>query len=191
MKKIILSVASLTISIFSFSQLNKNTYLISGSASLSSSKNTYSSGSYYQESDEFNLKVSPNIGYFIVDKLALGIKQSLSWYKAEVTTVGGGISNIKRYDVGPFVRYYFLKKDKMYNIFTEGAYQYGLYWFYKEKGKSNTFSLTAGSVIYFNSSVGLELTAGFSSRNEDIQDGPKTTLKGLLIGIGFQFHLEK
>lgn len=69
---------------------------------------------------------------------------------------------------GPFLRYYFLGVNKQFNVHTDGSYQYNI----EQSGgfsssnstpdpvpitqySKNTFSIAAGPVIYFNTSVGL------------------------------------
>ena len=55
-----------------------------------------------------------------------------------------------------------------------------------------------GTVVYFNSCVGIEFLLGYSSSleniegfREDAEDFLKETRKGFQMGIGFQIHLEK
>lgn len=181
--------------LFSFTakcQLDKGIWLVGGSGNFYASKNTYAvqSSSYYAESNDLTVKISPTIGYFIADKFVVGLKPFFTWYKSHTTTPGGGNENEKRYGIGPFLRYYFLEKEKQFNILAETSYQHGFYSFIS-KGKSNIFSIAAGPVIYFNSSVGLEFLIGYSSIKENIDLGANTTKKGLDVGIGFQFYLQK
>ncbi|MGL1260168.1 hypothetical protein ACSTKG_00280, partial [Vibrio parahaemolyticus] len=91
------------------------------------------------------------IGYFIIDKFALGLRASYNKYKEEVNGSGGLTTNTDRYSFGPLARYYFLKKENHYNILAESSYQYGLYSFGGTKGNSNIFNASLGPVIYFNS----------------------------------------
>jgi len=49
----------------------------------------------------------------------------------------------------------------------------------------------AGPVIYFNSSVGLEVLLGYSSSLEDVENANKEVRKGFQVAVGFQIHLEK
>ena len=191
MKLLLKTLLLLTISTSSFAQLSKRNWLVGGSGSFYSSNSTYKTSNYYQESEEFNLGISPSIGYFFADKLAAGLRPSFSWGKGEVTTTGGGKSDIKRFLIGPFVRYYLLSPEKPSNILTEANYQFGTISFSPGKGSISSYSIAAGPVIYFNSSVGLEFTIGYNSRTEDAENSYKTTQKGLQIGIGFQIHLEK
>ncbi len=171
-------------------QLDKGTWLVGGNGSFASSKGSFSTDTYSQESKETNLNISPNIGYFLLDKLAVGIKPGFTWYKSLITT-SGATSNSTRFEVGPFVRYYFLDKTKPVNILSEISYQHEFITAKPETGSSNTFSFNAGPVIYFNSSVGLEFTVGYYSHSENFLSYSKTTQKSFKMGIGFQIHLQK
>jgi hypothetical protein len=193
MNKIFLTLVFLSFSICLFSQLTKKNWLLGGTGTLTAYKSTSMTTLSTQESNELNLKINPTIGYFVTDKFVLGLKPFLSWFKSEIQITGGSIiSNVKRYGIGPFARYYFLPNEKQINIITEVSYQHGFFSFAPQKGNSDIFSFLVGPVVYFNSSVGLEFLVGYSSRKENInQGGSNTTYKGLDIGIGFQFYLEK
>jgi hypothetical protein len=191
MKQLLVFFAAIMLCDNSSGQIAKGNWLNGGNAGFFSSRSTYTSTAYNQESKEFNLTVYPNIGYFPVDKFAVGLRPYFSWGKGKVTTTGGGTSDVKRYGIGPFARYYFLKADKPFNLLADISYQFGTYNATGEKGKLSNFSIAAGSVIYFNTSVGLEFLMGYSSRIDDIKSSYKTTSKGFQAGIGFQIHLEK
>lgn len=191
MKNLLLLLVAINLSLASLSQITKNNWLVGGSANFFSSKSTFSNEAYNPASEEINLGIAPHIGYFPLDKFAVGLSPSFSWGKGKVTTEGGGYSNIKRFLIGPFARYYFLNTEKPFNILVSTAYQYGIYSFKPTKGKIDIFSVSAGTVIFFNWSVGLELMLGYSSRVEDIENTYKTTQKGFQTSIGLQIHLEK
>jgi hypothetical protein len=182
-----------TLTFQSFGQLTKGNWLVGGTGNFLTSKNTYTSPTYSSTSERIDINISPNVGYFIIDKLAAGLRSSFSKYKEQVNGAGGGYSNLNRFEFGPFMRYYFLSAEKQYNILSDINYQYGLYWFTPTKGSINTFSASAGPVIYFNSSVGMEFLLGYYSRKEVIQQNGDIInhQKGFQIGIGFQIHLEK
>lgn len=139
------------------------------------------------------LGISPSVGYFLADKFAVGLRPSYTKTKSQIDSPGGGNTNENRLDVGPFARYYFLAEEKQFNVLADVSYQYGFYWFMPTKGNRNTFSASAGTVVFFNSSVGLELLIGYYTQKETINDAFKTIneQKGLQMTIGFQFHLEK
>jgi hypothetical protein len=175
------------------SQLTEGIWLLGGTASLYSTKNTYSTDVANQTSDNLQIGVAPSVGYFIADKFALGLSSTYTKSKVEVTSVGGLYTNENRFDFGPFARYYFLNIDKQYNLLADINYQYGLYWFTPRKGDRHTLSASIGTVVFFNSSVGFELLFGYYSQKESINDQIRTAYekKGLLMTIGFKFHLEK
>ena len=151
--KILLTIF-LFFSIEATSQIDKKTWLVGGTGNFLSYKNTYSNPTFSYTSDRVKIKISPNIGYFPVNKLGIGLRPSYSKYKDVVNGSGGVNSNENRFELGPFIRYYFLSAEKRYNILTDMCYQYGIYWFKPVKGNINTFSASTGTVVFFNSSVG-------------------------------------
>lgn len=190
MKKIFVSFLTFIFFFSAKSQITKGNWLVGGTGKFYSYTSTYTSATYSNEASYTQIDLSPNIGYFIVDKLAFGIRPTLSSIKGEVTTTGGLSTNVQRYWIGPFGRYYFMKPDKQINILTDISYQYGFFGGIS-KGKLNTFSAMVGPVVYFNSSVGIEFLLGYSARVEDVEGYQKETRRGFQIGIGFQIHLEK
>ena len=200
MKHLLKTFVLLAISTSSFAQLSKGNWLVGGSGSFYSSNTVSKNSAFRQKSDEFNLSIVPSIGYFFAERFAAGLNTNFSWGKGKGgdaidsngNIVGsGGESNIKKFLIGPFVRYYLLSTDKPFNILTSVNYQYGVLSFTPGKGSANNFSIAAGPVIYFNSSVGLEFTLGYVAQTEDAENAYETRRKGLQIGIGFQIHLEK
>jgi hypothetical protein len=190
--KTFLFLASLLYSAKSEAQLNKGTWIVGGVGSYSSTRNIYSYGSIYLDTKVTEINISPNIGYFIFDKFNAGLKPTFTKYKAHETSAGGGgRTDETRLEIGPFARYYFLNKEKVFNLLTEASYQFGVADFRKEKGNNSTLSLMAGPVLYFNSSVGLEFLFGYYKRHEKLEASAETEEKGFRISIGFQFHLER
>lgn len=162
-------------------QLTKGNWLVGGSGSFSSTKFESDATS---KSTLTHLRLSPNTGYFFLDKFAAGLRISFSRQTQDVT--GSGIFNQTNIDLGPFVRYYFLPTEKQLNFLVDAAYQYG-----KEKEANvarSTLSVNAGPAFYFNSSVGLEFLAGYSIEKYRNFAGSNNTFS---LSIGFQIHLEK
>jgi hypothetical protein len=139
--------------------------------------------------------LSPNIGYFISDKFAVGLKTLFSWSKGEFfpddPAWSGGKTNSTKFSIGPFVRYYFLDMTKQYNILSEVSYQQGTWNSVGANGTLHSFNASAGPVIFFNSSVGLEMLLGYSANSENFKGSYKNSPKGFAINIGFQIHLAK
>lgn len=165
-------------------QLSKGNWLVGGSGSFSSTQYKSTAGT---QSTGYDIKLSPNVGYFIAEKFATGLKVSFGRSGGKAI----GTSTYSTYtdaSFGPFLRYYLLSADRQFNILTEGIYQYGLEGGNREKNSKNTFSLAAGPVIYFNESVGLELLIGYSSFKYLDFDGRNNTIQ---FSLGLQVHLEK
>ncbi len=193
MKYLLVACSVIFLSANANAQLDKGTWLVGGMGSFSSSNDSYSTSGYSQTSKTTEIKISPAVGYFFVDKLAAGIRTSYSQFKTKVDGAGGLFTNVKRFEFGPFARYYLLAKDKQLNIVTEANYQYGIYSFKEinQKGNINTWSFLAGPVVYFNTSVGLEFLLGYYSRTEDVKDSYKQTKQAFQMAVGFQIHLTK
>jgi len=176
------------------SQITKRNWLVGGNAALAHTSNNSSASSIYKNT---TISISPNIGYFAWDKFCTGIKLSVLLVKNNfpANSGGGSISYSTKsqfYNLGPFIRYYFLKPENRANILVESSYQYQ---FRKDispgsdsKLSANIFMISAGPVIYFNSSVGVEFTIGYSSQKYSGITGSNNTIQ---TSIGLQVHLQK
>ena len=186
----------LILSLTTKAQLDKGVWLVGGSGSFYSYTENYSTPTFSQVGKFTNIDIAASIGYFISDKFAAGLRPSFWYYKGVVVNTTGG-TNQYRFSVGPFVRYYFLNKDKPFNILFDASYQPGINKILlspQEKGKFNTLSIMGGSEIFFNSSVGLEILLGYTSKVLSIDNAPNAiniTKNGFQTSIGFTFHLEK
>lgn len=190
MKYLFTTLVSLLLFLVSKSQLKQGTWLAGGTGKFYSYTAQYSSATYNTESRYTQIDLSPNVGYFVADKLAFGIRPTFSSINGKVTTTGGLSTNVQRYWIGPFGRYYFLEAGKQANIVTEVSYQTGFFGGIS-KGSLSNLSAMAGPVIFFNSSVGLEFLLGYSRTKEDVEGYQKEIRQGLQITVGFQIHLEK
>lgn len=188
---------------FSFSsiaQLDKKNWLVGGSGSFNSKNDNFQATTVTSEYTRTSIQLSPNIGYFIADKLSVGLKTSLSWNKNKGLTANTtySTSTATRFDYGPFLRYYFLDKEKPFNLLADVTYQLGNLKLTADKGNRSNLSFMAGPVIYFNSSIGLELLLGYKIEKEKLTKSTSTPQflytqlqKGVQVSIGFQFYLEK
>jgi hypothetical protein len=165
------------------SQLERKTWLVGGNASFNTDKNSST------DDRSTLIQVKPNIGYFFWDKISFGLNINYAFQRDSYN--GHGI-NTHSLDIGPFMRYYFLNKDNLLNLFLEGNYAYGTYktsGFYPiSDGRQTEYSILTGTVLYFNSSIGLEFTVGYYSNKDITQD---ITDNGLQVGMGFHVHLKK
>jgi len=182
-KKLLFVMLCCTVFYTAKSQISKGNWMVGGSGSFSSNNNSSTNEKIT------NISIYPNIGYFVLDKFSSGLKISYSYQRNSYN--GHGV-NTNSFNVGPFVRYYFLNKERQLNIFTEAEYLYGTYatvGFYPiSNGRSDRYSIALGSVIYFNNSVGLELSISYYN-NKDITQDIKNN--GIQMSLGFQIHLER
>ncbi|MBN8663809.1 MAG: hypothetical protein J0L83_04510 [Chitinophagales bacterium] len=186
----------------SFGQISKGNWLVGGSGQLSaySSTNTNVSPAREQNVKALYISVSPNIGYFIKDKFAVGLRPALTWEKGKagdafapdgsVVGSGGKLTQI-RFVIGPFCRYYLLDTEKPFNILIEAAYQYGIGSPKPLNERQSIFSAGLGPVIYFNSSVGLEFLLGYNNTILNAEGYYRTSKNSIQLNIGVQIHLEK
>ena len=193
MKKIILFFALLFYKNTN-AQINKGTWIIGGSGSFHSYTQNHRSQVVSYVDKVTNIDISPSFGYFIIDKLAIGMRPSFSSSKRKSINWNTTF-NEYNFSIGPFVRYYFLNKVKPYNIILEGSYQGGIHKFVSySQDKKNNLSLMAGSEMFFNSLVGMEILFGYTLELFSINNSPSAfnrARNGFKTSIGFAFHLEK
>ena len=173
-----------TLSLFSFltsnAQITKGNWMVGGSASFKSYKSENINSGNIEKNNYVEL--SPDFGYFLINKFIVGAKANFGYIGYE------GGANGKSYNIGPFARYYFLKPEKTVNVFAQANLTYGEYINSQNtKYPTRSYGFKAGSVIFFNSSVGLEMAIEYNKANEN------STLNNSFYQfvIGFQIHLEK
>lgn len=167
------------------SQLEKNNWMVGGSASYSHT--IYNAQIFSPGYEEYEFMISPEIGYFLADKFAAGIIASLNEAGSRPQEGGGVWNKFSNLNFGPFIRYYFLKKESLVNILTQSYYQFGAVGSTSGLNR-NTLAFSVGSVLYFNSTVGLELMISQLNYRYKNVDGID---KKLLFSLGLQVHLQK
>ena len=192
MKRFVILCLLITCSFAANSQISKGYWLLGGGGEFYSYISRHTSTVYNSEYKYTKIDLSSNVGFFVKDRLAIGIRPAFSSNKGE--SIPGGIrTNIQRYWIGPFTRYYFLKPRKQVNILTDISYQYGTL-DVDDPGKLNKlnqFSAMVGPAVYLNNSVGIEFLLGYSSSMEEWEGIQKLSTEGLQIRLGFQIHLKK
>ena len=192
MKRFVILCLLITCSFAANSQISKGYWLLGGGGEFYSYISRHTSTVYNSEYKYTKIDLSSNVGFFVKDRLAIGIRPAFSSNKGE--SIPGGIrTNIQRYWIGPFMRYYFLKPRKQVNILTDISYQYGTL-DVDDPGKLNKlnqFSAMVGPAVYLNNSVGIEFLLGYSSSMEEWEGIQKLSTEGLQIRLGFQIHLKK
>lgn len=178
MKRYLLSVTLTFFSVLSHGQITKGNWLVGGTGSVLRQQESLLSS----DVNITRVQISPDIGYFLIDKFSAGLKPSLDYIR---TNTDGRTGETTLFSLGPFVRYYFLPADNMVNVFAETSYQYSSS---SNGSRSNIYHISAGPVLYFNTSVGLEFTINYDIGHFN---GSVTSSKTFSLGVGFQIHLEK
>ena len=175
MKKLVL-LLSLAFSITSFAQIEKpitkGNMIISGAGSIESYRSRY--GDF--ASNTFNLSLSPGVGYFIIDNLAIGINTNFS-----ITSQGGyGVYSL---GLGPYARYYFKN-----GLFLNGELGYDLLHGLKNNGtKQKEYSIIPGIgyAIFLNPKVSFEPSINYRHVN-----GPDSNSRdGVFLELKFNIFL--
>jgi len=170
MKKIILFV-SIIVSVKSYSQTEKGSWLLGGSASYSSSKPTYGVAENY-------LSITPAIGYFIKKDLAVGALATLQNVPNSSTATS----------FSPFIRYYFLPMGSNAKLFANASYGWGNYNLYGGGYTGlSTWAISAGPSIFLTKNIALELTLSYAA-DAITYYGTTRTIR---FNIGFQIHFNK
>jgi hypothetical protein len=136
-------------------QLTKGNWLVGGSGNFAIQKRKVLDGN----TKNTRLQLSPNIGYFFVEKLVAGVKPV---WELGASSLPGSSNSSYNLSLGPFLRYYLLPADRPLNVLTETSYRYG---WGSGNNRQNMYSISTGPVMYFNTSVGLELTANYEVFN--------------------------
>lgn len=172
----------LFISFSSISQITKDNWMVGGNAMISFSNQTVNAAS----SKGQNISIAPNVGYFFVDKFVGGIRSMYTFSKVNSGPIVASSSSLY---IGPFARHYFLDKDNRTNFFADAMFQFGKSFGSNSPSENQThFVLSAGPVIYLNSSVGFEMAINYDIYKNKSGDAKANTL---FFTLGFQIHLEK
>jgi len=205
MKKLIILLCTFLVVQASHAQLTKKYWLVGGSGSFKSFEQT-TTFTWQDSNTDASVTTSNNdivasakIGYFVIDKLALGITPKFTINKSRPISgvnASGGYSDGSSFSVGPFIRYYFLNEEKPYNILAEANYQFGILnngSAISNKGKLNGLTFLCGPEFFFNTSTGIEILFGyeFLSNKMDSKFAPSYNNNGFQMSVGLQLHLEK
>ena len=166
------------------SQITKGNWMVGGDGS-------YLNATIYQNnytSKQTITEINPDIGYFIKDKLVIG---SHLKFKNTLYRDTGGSNHYSSYFLGVYTRYYFLKQKNIYNLFSQINYDYNIHTS-DLINIGHKYGVKLGGVVFFTSSVGMELSLGYDTNTTKIEN-KNSSLKtdNVKVNIGFHFYLEK
>lgn len=178
MKKTILLLLTCLTFKCSFAQIEKRNWLVGGSGSFASETYTYEEA--YPKVTSTELILSPNVGFFIIDKLAIGTLSTLAFSNLHYYNDPSFKDQFSRnYLFGIFAKYYYFKQSQSVNLFSElGYYIYNT-------NNSNNLWFSAGPVVFLNPQTGLEFKVNY--RMENMSNDNHI----LSVGLGLQIHLKK
>lgn len=210
----------------SFAQTSAGTLFFGGGLgfSTSNSKVTTKLGNTTITSDgpqRTDVSVVPGVGYFIADKLAIGLDASFTTGSDKVTEPNGDYEKNSETNIGftPYVRKYFMLSDNFGLTGTLGiGVGFGSSKIEEKDGNTTTtvdgpksttleFGLTPGIVFFPTNKIGLEANFGFvgfssTTRRRDLGGGNETKTVTTDIGfgantirpafsLGFRYYLAK
>lgn len=170
---------------------DKGHYIVDGSVSFAfnTAKSEYAVSE--SKSDAFVFWLSPKAAYFVVDRLAVGMKISFNYTDGEYTDNDGSksSSNSTGVSAGPFLRYYLAN-----GIFGEASVGFGTTKStsgdYESRNNSFGYELGVGYAIFLNQHISVEPMFSykhFRSKNEELS--VENTNGGFSLGAGFTIYL--
>jgi hypothetical protein len=177
MKKttLILSILLFT-AICANSQITKGNWMVGGSGNYTNETVTSDTGT---KTKYTIITIKPNVGYFIMDKFAVG--GTLNYMHQ---------GSFNTYGIGLFSRYYFLEPEKIFNLYAQIHYDYDInvsdVSFTSRTRNTQFYGARMGMEVFFNNSVGLEFSLQYEKGV--LNNANSDTFKTI---IGFQIYLEK
>ena len=171
-----------------FSAKTQGTYFANGSVDIFSTTRNINDN----KSDAFTIQFMPRAGYFVMDRLAVGLGLVVSSNKESTDTGFGELeTTVTGFGIAPLARYYF---DN--NIFGEAAIGIGSTKSKTEGGgfgdteiKSNTFGfrIGAGYAFFLGSHIAIEPSLNYSWEDinpEDAPSGYDESLSSIFLNVG-------
>jgi hypothetical protein len=174
MKKSLLLCACMTV-IFALgnraeAQTQKGDWLVGGLLDLNTAKNSTT------------FEFSPNVGYFILENLAIGGTLVYSYDKL-------GDLKVTSFGIGPFMRYYF--GDTKIRPFFAGDMTFEKQKFTTTAGSSTedafNWFLGGGAAFFINENVAVDGLLGYGHSKVSDEDGSG----GLRLRVGFQVYINR
>jgi hypothetical protein len=175
LNKLLVFCLFITISSSTMAQLSKGQWLVGGDINIS----TVLPGEYYNPHG-LRYSLLPNVGYFVVDKLACGLRFDYSYLYPHQTYV-------ITYGLLPFVRYYLLPAEGRINFYADVSFGYSLIHYGYLRYHAYQWAASAGPSLFINQRISLSVGVGFLSFEGDSFNGGFSERFG--INVGCQFHL--
>lgn len=172
-----------------YAQLQQGFWLLGGDASYK--KLTF--GQLSTQKQQI-FQTSPTIGFFVLDKLAVGVlgNYTSSRTTSDTPNFPDSLGTNKRYGIGAFTRYYLLPVDNKLNVFTEASYNRDFFPYSKEINiDQNRFTGTLGLSYFLTPNIGLNLQASYSKFKLDEELRNNKWNSDFTTSIGFSIHLGK
>lgn len=172
------------LSIASYGQIEKGNYLLGGNLGIIYSSN--------QDYIHYGMDIKPNVGYFVTDRLALGLALPFSFSRSKNDAWQYSYTY---YGLSPFLRYYFAKRDKS-AFFASTSFGFSNASSKNKSGSSDetknsstytSANLSLGYVYFLTKNIGLEAVLGYNRNKEKDYD----TRSDIRFNIGFQIYLGK
>ena len=216
MKKLLLFVAVIAISTGTFAQKSKEKskekksstiasmatanggWLLGGSAGFSSETQKDVIGSGKTTNTDFSF--SPDLAYFIMDRLAIGAMITVSSNTAKYSNGATTTNKSSYYNIGPMVRYYIHNFSDNDALFGQGSVGFGGYSSTPNSGTKTTqtdfaWQLALGNSIFLNQHTALEFAVYYNSTQWNLPSGQTGTkdkpMNTIGVSVGFQIHLNK
>src|SRR5262245_31900026 len=118
MKKVLFATFLLVSSKAMFAQVDQGQWMVGGSAGFDHA----SQG----DNKMTTISLAPNLGYFVINQLAVGLRPEFSYHKTKTKTITGtATSSSTDWSLAPFVRYYFMPSGEKINVFGDASYGFG------------------------------------------------------------------
>jgi outer membrane protein len=194
MKKNVLAIFTLLAFSGAFAQFNKGRSFIGGSVSFSSyTDKSNTGGTTSTPGTTTDFSISPSVGYFVANRLAVG--GGISWASSHFSPDTGSSSTGSAFLFSPLVRYYFGPGFFGQGTFgvgsSKGDYKLSSSSTITVKGSVTAWSLGIGYAIFLNDHVALEPLVAYQSTaiKYDGTGDPKDTSTGLAINFGIRAYL--
>ena len=186
-------------SVSAVAQIEQGTWMLGGSAGISSSKNNISFPGSDVEIKTRTGTLSPNVGYFLADRFASGVIVSFTKTRSE-NSVNEIDSRTSTFGFGPSFRYYFPLSEKV-ALFPRVSYifqktvQHGAIFDpvsggvieETDKTKSGTLNAGGGLTYFLNKNIGVEGILNYQAYSSEGSDYTGS----LSFNIGFQIYVGK